>query len=389
MLNEKLVPMNAESGSWKEKKIYRRTAALFLAIALWMTAYIPVWADEAIVLSSVEDVKQYVITCAQNGDAEISFSYTEELDELFADADGMRAILYNCGFLEWDQYRMSNRRVKIDQIVYRHGFKIVQAWRTGFFDKLDQTEWETYCIAQDIATDAIVQCNGFLERERYIHDAICAMATYEEIKDQDGWTYNDTAVGALYYGRAECDGYADAFYLIGNLAALNVVYQYGATLDSETGEYSGHMWNMIYLDGGCYHVDVTWDDLDFADDNRICRYAYFNAGDDLMDERTWDSELSFGRVSPHTNWNVYFYSCGQAGQEGFGAYYETLEDAAWYVVNQQRQGAYSAHVMVKGGNHKDGVAFNEYITNAGISGRYTTWTQNMGGYTCFDVLFFD
>lgn len=388
MLNEKFIPVSEKSGVLKGKTIYKRMTALFLAIVLWMATCIPVWADEAIVLSSLEDVKAYLITCAQNEDTEISFSYTEDLDELFSEADGLRTILYNCGLLQWDQYRMSNRRVKIKQIVYQSGFKILQAWRTGFFDKLDQVEWETYCIAQDIATDAIVQCNGYLERERYIHDAICSIATYEEVIDQKGWTFNDTAVGALYYGRAECDGYADAFYLIGNMAGLNVVYQHGKVLDSESGEYGGHLWNKIYLDGGWYHVDVTWDDLDFADDNRIYRYAYFNVGDDLLSGRTWEPSLAFGGTSTYTNWNLYFYSCGQGGQEGFGAYYETLEDAAWYVVHQQRQGEYGAHVMVKG-TYKDGIAFNEYIVNAGFSGRFTTWTENMGQYTCFDVLFLE
>ncbi len=45
-----------------------------------------------------------------------------------------------------------------------------------------------------------------LAQELYIHDEICRRVTYEHDKN--------TALSALVYGKADCDGYADASYRI-------------------------------------------------------------------------------------------------------------------------------------------------------------------------------
>ena len=69
----------------------------------------------------------------------------------------------------------------------------------------------------------------------------------------------DGCIGALLNGQADCDGYADAMFLVGRLAGLNVRRQYG---DSANGGVSGwfttHMWNLIELDGSWRMMDVTW-----------------------------------------------------------------------------------------------------------------------------------
>jgi hypothetical protein len=63
-----------------------------------------------------------------------------------------------------------------------------------------------------------------------------------------------SAYGALVKGRAVCEGYSQAYYLLCRAAGLWCAYRSGLP------EGIGHAWNMIQLDSGIYNVDVTWSD---------------------------------------------------------------------------------------------------------------------------------
>ena len=69
-----------------------------------------------------------------------------------------------------------------------------------------------------------------------------------------------TAVGALLYGRAACEGYAEAFALLLRLAGIpcSAVGGIGGTGD----DTEPHAWNIVSIDGDYALVDVTWDDGD-------------------------------------------------------------------------------------------------------------------------------
>ena len=64
-----------------------------------------------------------------------------------------------------------------------------------------------------------------------------------------------TAFGALVEGRAVCEGYSEAFYLLCKKADLWCAYRVGQSRGQ------GHQWNMVKLDSGIYNVDVTWCDV--------------------------------------------------------------------------------------------------------------------------------
>ena len=63
-----------------------------------------------------------------------------------------------------------------------------------------------------------------------------------------------TAYGALVSGKAVCEGYTAAYYLLCREADLWCGYRDGHP------EGQGHTWNMVKLDSGIYNVDVTWCD---------------------------------------------------------------------------------------------------------------------------------
>ena len=104
------------------------------------------------------------------------------------------------------------------------------------------------------------------EKIRIIHDYIIDNTSYDKLKNDDinDTTYkSQTAYGALIEGYATCNGYADAMAIF--LDKLNVI-NYKISNDK-------HIWNLVYLDGKWYHLDLTWDDP--ISENNVNRDTYF------------------------------------------------------------------------------------------------------------------
>ena len=79
-----------------------------------------------------------------------------------------------------------------------------------------------------------------------------------------------TAYGALVANSqgekhtAVCDGYAQAYVYLMQQAGCEAVVIMGEA--GSPGNTGGHAWNMASLKGKWYEIDVTWDDLDRADE---------------------------------------------------------------------------------------------------------------------------
>ena len=166
------------------------------------------------------------------------------------------------------------------------GTEITLALENGTEKALGARLGQTLAAARDMA-DACAAASP-LDTARNIHDALCDGVVYET---REGTTENDTAVGALLNGLADCDGYSDAFRLVGTLAGLNVRMQHGNGIN--TGFYgfldaATHMWNLVELDGTWRMVDVTWDD---AGDG--IRYSWFNLGlDRAARSHRWNEDMT-------------------------------------------------------------------------------------------------
>lgn len=166
------------------------------------------------------------------------------------------------------------------------GWKIACAVAKDDLHSLTKREKETLAAASLLAEKSKQEDD--LSTALAIHDALCEMNDYT---DDPSTEEDDNAIGALLNGEANCDGYADAFYLTGTLAGLEIRYQQGKSLERETDESYrdvGHLWNLLKIDGTWRLVDVTWDDDDDA-----TVYTWFNIGMDrarLM--HSWDEELA-------------------------------------------------------------------------------------------------
>ena len=92
--------------------------------------------------------------------------------------------------------------------------------------------------------------------------------------------YNQSAYGALIDHEAACAGYAKLFQIV--MVKLGIPTYYITGISTED-----HAWNLIELDDGFYHIDLTWDDQT----DRII-YKYFNIPEELIVKDHKKTELS-------------------------------------------------------------------------------------------------
>ncbi len=108
-------------------------------------------------------------------------------------------------------------------------------------------------IVDKVINEKITNNMPTKEKIKVIHDYIIDNADYDTLKSDNinDTTYkSNTAYGVLVEGYGICSGYADAMAIF--LNRLNII-NYRISNDK-------HIWNLVYLDGEWYHLDLTWDD---------------------------------------------------------------------------------------------------------------------------------
>lgn len=331
---------------------------------------------------TIGELKNYLHESLLSYSEVIELEYVEKLQPEIESGEVIKEMLNNSygvedASWEWSWEKTGSifiGKLIISPIEYYNGIEIIKAVQNGTVAQLTEEQQKTLKVAQQMAQEIRRASHTLLEIERAVHDAICERVVYVESEEEG--TTKDNAIGALLYGEAECDGYSDAFYLVGTLAGLNIGFQCGQAGDDL------HLWNLIDIGGKWYHVDLTWNDIENNYDKDIMRYTYFNAGGGLMETHTWEPALSPYITEAQTDWDMYYYTGG-----GDGAYYTTIEDAGKYVAYRRDNGAEQMAVMVKGVWSYE--QLHKAMKEASVYGRWTTWTQTTGGYTFFNVLFLE
>ncbi len=130
-------------------------------------------------------------------------------------------------------------------------------------------------MVDEVIRANIVSTMSTKEKIRTIHDYIIDHTEYDTLKSKniEDTTYkSNTAYGVLVQGYGICSGYSDAMKLF--LDKFNII-NYKVSNDQ-------HIWNLVYLDGSWYHLDLTWDDP--ISDKNVTRDNYF-----LIDTKTLES----------------------------------------------------------------------------------------------------
>ena len=146
--------------------------------------------------------------------------------------DGTAKLTYN--IVEYPGTRVANAYLSRNQ---------QQAWLN-----LNHEEQDLFNIAVGIVDEAN-KLSSEREKAEYIHNEICRHVKETRSENE---RYK-TATGALIDGYAQCQGFTDAFYMLGRMAGLKV-----GRITGTTNNGTGHAWNWItFSDGKSYCIDVT------------------------------------------------------------------------------------------------------------------------------------
>lgn len=121
-------------------------------------------------------------------------------------------------------------------------------------------------VVDNVITNMITNSTPTREKIKIVHDYIIDNTQYDKLKyenKEDNTYKSNTAYGVLIEGYGTCNGYADAMSIF--LNKMNII-NYKISNDE-------HIWNLVYIDGNWYHLDLTWDDP--ISDTNINRDTYF------------------------------------------------------------------------------------------------------------------
>ncbi len=217
---------------------------------------------EAASLSDLEAAETFLAARAAEGAEEIDLFCSPELYEELAGAPGayagdraclepLYALMARAGIRDADL--AVNRAAGSVVVLVRSwytGTEILRALDAGTEEELSPELRETLAAAREMAADC--RCADPRETAQRILAALRRSVAYAD----DGEEINDSAVGALLYGRANDSGLADAFCLVGRLAGLELRCERGSGL-SQDPEEAPHLFNLLLLDGAWIPVDLT------------------------------------------------------------------------------------------------------------------------------------
>ena len=142
------------------------------------------------------------------------------------------------------------------------------------------------------------ECVSDYDKALYLHDFICDNTVYcDEATEDNPWpAKQQTAYGPIVYGKAVCEGYSRAYQALLHEAGIQSLPVYGYLLMGEDASFdqfnsyvkyggknwSGHGWNVAWLDGECYYIDATLEDP--TDPDAECFHNYFAKSREEYDE---------------------------------------------------------------------------------------------------------
>jgi len=138
-------------------------------------------------------------------------------------------------------------------------------------------------LKSEIATLAIrltSSCRSDRDRALVLHDWLIENSAYDLSYTHYG------AEGILFHGLGVCNAYTVTYSMLLDAVGIDNMTVTGTATDKNSGATGGHAWTLVYMNGGWYHVDTTWDDP--LPDGRE-RSTYFGLTDDqIATDHRWD-----------------------------------------------------------------------------------------------------
>lgn len=239
------------------------------------------YGDEIPQIASLTELREYFNELIEQDIFDMLFEYTGKASDL-EDFDIADLTDSSYGDLAEDH---NNPGIYCLSILEQVGYRIVDAYFTGDTSKLSASEKEALDIAVQMVEEARAVAQSELELELLLHDMMVANMEYDnafgtDVVDIRSPHRHLTAVGALVDGKANCQGYADGFYVLCTMAGFEV-----GKIIVNTTDVPDHIANIIKLDGKWYVVDATFNDT--VGDVRP--HFIFNAGKDMCVDYSWNT----------------------------------------------------------------------------------------------------
>lgn len=325
--------------------------------------------------ATLEDAGEYLIECVATAPESIELNLLD-LEQQVEETDWL------------DQVRTLTMQYRVDaewdtdtgwlkvMPEYYPGTKVAAAVLTGDDSRLTAEERTLRDRALEIVRDAKARSSTMLDLELALHDWLCANVNYEAMpEERPTMPRVCTATGAVLDGRANCQGYADAFYMLGRLAGLDVRCQ-----DGIDGDGFGHRWNVVRCGDVWYIVDVTHDDVQ---DTNAWHYYLLNVGRDLCDH-TWRDDEEVAPVERVTDANGWYYTA-----PGYGAASTDISDLASHAYFARRDDGRRVSQMALLNRSATWVDLDDAImalaTERGKRCSWYIWCRNYGGNTYYHV----
>jgi Transglutaminase-like superfamily. len=134
------------------------------------------------------------------------------------------------------------------------------------------------------------------EKEKYIHDFICANVHYDKLKK----AYSHEIIGPLGQGVGVCEGIAKTVKVLCDALDIWCIVVISEANPDKNIKYR-HAWNVVKIAGQYYHMDATFDNN--LGGEEIIRYDYFNRSDKYIFR---DHENVIYQI-PQCHTDEYFY----------------------------------------------------------------------------------
>lgn len=356
----------------KRLKGYLNAIGLCVLICLALQSI--VHAEEIPTFNTLVELQDYLQNCIRERRQTVEFVLKDdEAIQMSNDALGQELVQMSAQLVQCKTQMDRNQEGQIGvkmEMVYRQGIKIADAWKKGDTRGLSDEEISTLYKAQEIVEQAREAAKNEISLEKALHDYLCERLVYQDMIRNGSVTEPQrvlSAVGALMDGVANCQGYSDAFYLLGTMAGLQVDFQCG--YDSE---HKAHVWNTICLDGEWYVVDVTADDPTGNDlPAGIPNYISFNLGRDLcVDVLSWPAHWEVNDISEQSDKNYY------ANEESleFGRSFDDMQSMAAHVYKRYaKNGQEFVYAMLQGNAPTVDEVNDAIKKEAERHGRATSW----------------
>lgn len=270
------------------------------------------------IISNTDQLCDYLNAQKSKDILEFSFIYTGDPDEIdVVYMASMVSCLYMYSQPNGNEYKVT--------IIEFPGDRMVDAYRSGDVSALSEDEKRAHDIALELLEEARRDADNMLELELAIYDILCDHIEYDRA---DGPNVPDpydpprhlTVVGALLDGRANCQGYTDAFYTLASMAGFEV-----GRLGVETDDV-GHIVNTIGFRDKWYIVDVTYADTETEQGTPYISYRFFNAGEDMCTEYWWTDDMEYHDIAERSDENYFYNLPSDIGGHGYkGSFTDSME----------------------------------------------------------------